>query len=214
MGHESFIGEDEEEGEFFEDGDLGDAGAVEDPVPTAGVVGRGDVDAVVGADGKHRVVVWLVEGGGAVDVCSADRGGFCIVDELGFDFSDGAIEGRALDGDGSGGRGQCLVGESGICNDSQFEWFGVLREEGGSMSGLGFDDLVAPFLSALRAWGVEGVCFRSSEMLDPEGIHCLFVLGTVKDSCADECLSRCCSADRGSRGGGVGVCQRTRSSSS
>ena len=159
MGHEGFIGEDEEEGELFEDGDLGDARAVEDAVPTARVVGRGDVNAVIGADGEHGVVVWLVEGGGAVDVCSADGGGFGVVDELGFDFSDGAIKGCALDGDGSGGRGQCLISESGVCDDSQFEWLGVLCEQGCSMTGLGFDDLVAPFLSALRAWGVEGVCF-------------------------------------------------------
>ena len=118
VGHEGFVREDEEEGEFFEDSDLGDAGTVEDAVPAAGVVGRGDIDAVVGADGEHRVVVWLVEGGGAVDVCSANGGGFCVVDELGFDFSDGTIEGRAFDSDGSGGRGQCLVGESGVCDDS------------------------------------------------------------------------------------------------
>lgn len=189
VGYEALFGNEDEEGEFLEDGDLGDFVDVDGAEPAAGIVAVGDEDADVGADGDHWVAVRLMESGGAVDAGAADGVWARLAGEASFDFFDGAVEGRAGDVDAFGDAGHDVVGECCVCYYSKAEGLCVLSEERSGMAGFGFDDFITPFLSALGGEGVKDVAFSLSEVLDAEWIEFFGFPGVFEDCVGDECLS-------------------------
>lgn len=145
----AFFGDENEEGEFFEDGDLGDFVDVDGSEPTARVFAVGHVNANIGADGDHGIPVRLMEVGGAVDAGSADGSWSRLACKAGLDFIDGAVEWCTGNIDAFRDARHGIVGKCRIRHYSQSKRLCVLPEEGGSVAGFGLDYFVTPFQANL-----------------------------------------------------------------
>lgn len=91
VGYKALFGNEDEERELLEDGDLGNPVDNDCTEPAARVVAVGDEDAEVGADGDHGISIRLMEIGGAIDTGAANGVGTSLAGEAGFNLFRGAV---------------------------------------------------------------------------------------------------------------------------
>jgi hypothetical protein len=171
--HQRLVGDEDEELELLEDGDLRDLLVRDDLLPAAGIAGLGDVHAVVGADGDHFLGPDL-ERCGAVDSGSAHRRGTAVICIQRRDLLDGSVQRRSSDCNRRLSRRRAVVRECSVGNDLQLERLGILRKKRVRMLRLRLDDLVAPVFPARGARGIERVRF-TAQMSNLERIHRLVI---------------------------------------
>lgn len=123
---QTFLRNEDEKAEFFEDGNLSNSVDGDGSEPAAWVVTLGDVDAVIRPNGDHWVSIWLMEVGGAIDARSTHGVGPFLPGEAILGFANGTVERRALNDDTLGYTGHGIVGKSSVCQNSKSERLGVL----------------------------------------------------------------------------------------
>ena len=126
VGDETFLGNENKKTEFFEDGNLSDSTDGDGSKPAAGIVTLRNIDSVICTDGDHRISIWLMKVGGAIYTRSTDGIGSFLTCEAVLGFPNSTIEWCSFDDDALRYSGHGVVGESGICEDTESERFGVL----------------------------------------------------------------------------------------
>lgn len=177
----------DQEAEFFEDGDLSDLVDGNGSEPATWVISVGDVDAVIGTDSDHWISIRLMEIGSAIDARSTDRIGSRLSSKAVLSFSNGTIQWRAANDNAFRYTGHGIIGKSGVRHDSKSEGFGILLVQGRSVACFGLDDFITPILALLGRRSVQGVDFSLPQVPDPEGEQqSLCVFGTFKGITRDE----------------------------
>lgn len=212
IGYEGFIGDYKEEGEFLEDGNLGNAvdgysleisgqilecdgdgrgvGWTHSSPPSRVAMFR-DEYAVVCAHGEHGVTIRLIEGNSAIDRSPADwlRPRPDVVETI-LDLADSSVKWSPSDDYAFAAAGHGIITKRGVCDDSQSEWLRVLFEQRSRMSGFRLDNFVTPVLPVLRRRCVQRIKVSLTEVSDPEREHKSLILRAVQHGACHQCFPR------------------------